>query len=421
MPRSRGVRIAWVGVIVLSTAFVTMAAVFTPWDPLPGADIHSAPVDQFFTEAQIARSNDFFDLVKWASWGNLVLGLATALALGFTSLGRKLIDAVRRRARRWWLQVIVLTLVILLIARLVTLPGAIWIQHVSQDYGLSTQTWFEWIVDIAKSWAIYAAITTIAFLALIGLARRFTRTWFVPASIGAAVLVMGLSFAYPVVIEPAFNKFTPMADGPLRTDILRLAEASDVQVSDVLVADASRRTTALNAYVSGFGASKRIVVYDNLLDSASDSEVEVVVAHELGHASTDDVLVGTFEGAIAAALAVIALFLVLRPPLLRKPTGAGSMGDPAIVPVLLALVAIVGFLASPVQNGLSRQMEARADAHALDLTRDPDTFITIQQRLSTTNLSHLEPNPILNFWFNSHPPTLDRIGMALAWEQLHRD
>ena len=419
MPRSRGVRVAWIAVLVLSLAFVAMVIVFTPWDPLPGADIERAPIDEFFTDAQVSRSNDFFDLVKWASWANLLLGLGTAVVLGFTPMGRRLVDAVRRRVRRWWLQVIVLSLVVLLIARLVTLPGSIWIQHVSQDYGLSTQTWSAWLIDVAKSWSIYAAIVTIALLALIGLARRFTRTWFVPASIGAAVLVVALSFAYPVVIEPAFNEFTPLSDGPLRTDILDLAERSNVEVSDVLVADASRRTTALNAYVSGFGASKRIVIYDNLLESASDREVELVVAHELGHASTDDVLVGTFEGAIAAALAVVALFLVLRPELLRKPTGAGSVGDPAIVPVLLGLVVIVGFLASPIQNGLSRQVEARADAHSLDLTDDPETFIAIQQRLATTNLSHLEPNPILSFWFNSHPPTLDRIGMALAWEQLH--
>jgi STE24 endopeptidase len=421
MPRSRGVRVAWVGVVVLLTAFVTMVVVFTPWDPLPGAEIHRAPVHEFFTDSEIARSNDFFDLVKWASWANVILGLVTAVLLGFTSLGRRLVDAVRSRVRRWWLQVVVLTLLVLLIARLVTLPGAMWIEHVSRDYGLSTQTWGEWFVDVGKSFAISSAITVVTLLLLIGLARRFTRTWFVPASIGAALLVIGLSFAYPVLVEPAFNKFTPLPDGPLRTDLLSLAAESNVVVSDVLVADASRRTTALNAYVSGFGASKRIVIYDNLLDTASDREVELIVAHELGHASTDDVLVGTFEGAVAAALGVVALFLVLRPPLLRRPTGAGSMGDPAIVPVVLGLVAIVGFLASPLHNELSRHIEARADVHSLDLTEDPDTFIAIQKKLATTNLSHLEPNPILSFWFSSHPPTLDRIGMAQAWERLHGD
>jgi len=230
-----------------------------------------------------------------------------------------------------------------------------------------------------------------------------------------------MSFAYPILVEPVFHTFTRLPDGPLRAELIELADESDVEVSDVLVADASRRTTALNAYVSGFGASKRIVIYDTLLTSASDAEISSIVAHELGHASHDDVLVGTLEGAVAAAFAMPALFLGLRPRLLRRATGAGSVGDPAVVPVVLGLAALVGFLAMPVQNTVSRHVEARADAHALDLTEDPATFIEIQQRLAVTNLSHLEPNPVLSFWFRSHPETLDRIGMAQAWERLHAD
>jgi STE24 endopeptidase len=256
-------------------------------------------------------------------------------------------------------------------------------------------------------------------LALVGLARRFTRTWFVPAAAGAVILVFAGSFVYPVVIEPLFNKFTPLPDGPLRTQLLELAKDSDVKVDDVLVADASRRTTTLNAYVSGFGATKRIVLYDTLLKSASNREIELIVAHELGHASADDVLIGTIEGSVGAALAILAMFLALRPEPLRRPARAGSVGDPAIVPVVLALIALVGFLALPLQDAVSRQIEARADAHSLNLTEDPDGFIKMQRRLAVANLDHLDPNPVLSFWFDNHPPTMDRIGMALAWEQLH--
>jgi STE24 endopeptidase len=227
-----------------------------------------------------------------------------------------------------------------------------------------------------------------------------------------------LSFAYPVVVEPLFNRFTPLADGPLRTEILALAKASHVHVSDVLVADASERTTALNAYVSGFGSTRRIVIYDTLLTSTSNREIELIVAHELGHASTNDVLVGTIEAAIGAALAVVVLFLVLRPPLLRRPVGAGSAGDPAVVPLLLGLAALTAFMVLPLQNTVSRQMEARADAHSLDVTHDPDGFIRLQQSLAVTNLAHLDPSPVLQFWFGSHPTTMRRIGMGEAWTRL---
>jgi STE24 endopeptidase len=237
--------------------------------------------------------------------------------------------------------------------------------------------------------------------------------------LGAALLVVGASFAYPLVFEPLFNRFTPMPDSPLRARLLTLAARDSVDVHQVLIADASRRTTALNAYVSGFGSTRRLVVYDTLLASASDDEVAVVVAHELGHAAHDDVLVGTLEGAVGAALGTTVLFLVLGSGRVRRATGARSAGDPAVVPVVLALAAIGTFAVLPVQNLVSRHIEARADATALDLTRDPTTFIAVQQQLALSNLSHLQPNPVLEFWFDSHPDTLARIEMALQWERLH--
>lgn len=417
--KSRGVVVATAMAAALGAALIVMIVVCTPWDPLPGATVTAPPPSQYFTPAQIARSDAYFDAARWPSWISLVISLAVAVLVAFSPLGRRLVATARGRFRRWWTQVLVLSAGVLVIERLVTLPTSAWSEQLRRDYGLSTQTWGSWALDLAKSWLVNYLLIAIALLALVGLARRFTRTWFVPAAVGAGGLVLLLSFAYPIVVEPVFNDFSRLPDGPLRSRILDLADQSDVQVSDVLVADASRRTSSLNAYVSGFGPTKRIVVYDTLLTSASDREIELIVAHELGHASTDDVLVGTIEGALAAALAVVVLYLALRPERLRRPVGAGSVGDPAVVPLVLGLVSLVAFLALPVQNTVSRHIEARADAHSLDLTRDPQGFIAMQRRIAVTNLSHLEPNPVLTVWFSSHPPTMDRIGMAVAWEDLH--
>jgi STE24 endopeptidase len=411
--------VAWVGFLACAVGFVVMVGLLTPWHPLPGAHISAAAESDYFSSAQIARSNAFFDAARWPSWLDLLVGLATAVTLGFTGLGRTLVSLVRRRVRRWWLQVVVLVAAVYVVEWLLRLPLAGWGEHLSLEYGLSTESWTAWLLDAVKSLAVAVVLTAVVLLLLVGLARRFTRTWFVPAAVGAAALVVAGSFAYPVVIEPLFGNFTPLPAGHLRTELLDLAHRDGVTVSDVLVADASTRTTELNAYVSGFGSTKRIVIYDTLLTSTPDRQIELIVAHELGHATKDDVLVGTLEGAVAAAMAVFALFIVLRPQRLRRRVGAGSMGDPAIVPVVLALFAVATFLASPVQNTVSRHIEARADAHSLDLTRDPVDFIKMQRRLAVTNLNHLEPNPILSFWFNNHPPPLDRIGMALAWERLH--
>jgi len=411
--------VAWAALATATVTFVGLVVVLTPWDRLPGARVTPAVVSDYFTPAQISRSNAFFAAARWPSWLSLILGLVVVIVVGLTPLGRRLVSLVRRRVRGWWQQVICLVVAVTALQQVVTLPTAAWSQHVALRYGLATQSWPSWVLDVVKSFAISVMLTSLALVLLVGLARRFTRTWFLPAAVGAGALVLAGSFAYPLVVEPVFNTFVPLQDGPLRTHLLALAAEDGVQVSDVLVADASRRTTALNAYVSGFGSTKRIVVYDTLLDSTPDSQIELIVAHELGHATSDDVLVGTLEGAVAAAMAVLALFIALRPDRLRRAVGAGSAGDPAVVPVVLALAAVVTLLGSPVQNAVSRQIEARADAHSLDLTGDSVDFIKLQRRLAVTNIAHLEPNPVLAFWFNSHPATLDRIGMALAWERLH--
>jgi STE24 endopeptidase len=189
-------------------------------------------------------------------------------------------------------------------------------------------------------------------------------------------------------------------------------------VRDVLVADASRRTTALNAYVSGFGSTRRIVVYDTVLATVPPDEIESIVAHELGHVATDDVLTGTLMGALGAAAGVAALgWLLTWRPLLRR-AGADGPGDPRVVPVLLFVVAAAGLLATPVQNLVSRQLEARADLHALDLGRDPAAFVAMQERLAQASLAQPEPPRVWHLLLGDHPTEAERVAMARDWARL---
>lgn len=406
---------------VLAVSLATLIAFATPWHPLPGAAIEPASLTTYFTPHQIARSEAFYDAVKWPSWLGLAVSVGVPVLLAFTSVGSGLAALVRRRTSRWALQVIAIGTAVILVQRALSLPFDMLAHRVSTSYGLSTQSWGAYAIDTAKSTAVTEVVTSLGLLAVVGLARRFPRTWFAPAAVTAGIVVVLGSFAYPVVFEPLFNRFTPLADGPLRSRLLTLAERDGVVVTEVLEADASRRTTALNAYVSGFGASKRIVLYDTLVNSASNDEIALVVAHELGHARRDDVLVGTLEGSMAAALGVVGGFLLLRRPGVRRATGAGSAGDPAAVPVLVALASLAAFAAAPVENSVSRAIEARADVNSLDLTGDVATFIAAQQRLDVSNLTHLQPNRVLFFWFGNHPAPLDRIGLALSWQRLHEE
>jgi STE24 endopeptidase len=346
----------------------------------------------------------------------MLVGLAGALALGLTPLGAKVVTlAGRPFGGHWVAQAVLGGLAVVLVVELLTLPFTAWRHAVVAKYGLSTQGWGGWAVDVAKSYAVGAVIGAVALAGFYAVVRVFPRWWWAWGAVGAAGLVVLLSFVLPVLVEPIFNRFTPMAAGPLRTELVALAERDGVPVRDVLVADASRRTRAVNAYVSGFGPTRRIVVYDTLLREAPTQEIVGVVAHELGHAKDNDVLAGTVLGALQAAAGVIAFFLLGAWAGLLRAAGVGSIGEPRAIGLLVAVAAVAGLLAGPAQALVSRRIEARADAHAMTLTGDPTSFEAMQRRLSTVNLADPDPPTWEYALTASHPSTVERMAAARAY------
>jgi STE24 endopeptidase len=415
----------------LGLALAVTLALTTPWDPLPGRALPADPARDF-TAAELARERAFGADVRPPGYLGLAASLLAVLILGLTPLGARLLGYVVRPARRRLPGVAAAAAAITLVSHLAALPFGAWTEVVLRRYGLSTQSWPEWALDRLKSFGVSAVLWAVALVLLHLLVRRFPRYWWAPAAATGFTLVVAVSFVYPVLVEPLFNSFTPMRAGPLRTELLQMARADRVPVRNVLVADASRRTTALNAYVSGFGSTRRIVVYDTLLSyrpantepAARDEEIKLIVAHELGHAKRGDVLYGTLVGGLGVAAGVCGLYLLVTPlpsgrsRLLRR-AGIASVADPRSVALLLALVTVGGQLAGPVQNLVSRRIEARADLHSLELTRDPATFIRMQQALSVRNLSDLRPHPIEYVLWATHPTGPERIAMARTWARWH--
>jgi STE24 endopeptidase len=258
-------------------------------------------------------------------------------------------------------------------------------------------------------------VSGLAALAWVGVSRALPDLWWVVLSVGAAAVVVLMSFVVPVVVEPLFLRFSPLPDGPLRDRLLALAGEAGVPVRDVLVADASRRTTALNAYVSGLGPTRRVVVHDTLVDRGRDDEVAAVVAHELGHVVARDVPTGTALGALGAAAAVLAAAVVLLAPGGPALLGVEGAADPAVIVVLSALGAWVGLLTAPLQNGVSRRVERRADTFSLEVARDPATVAAMHRSLAVTNLATLRPVRLLQLWFGTHPTSPERIAAARTW------
>jgi STE24 endopeptidase len=407
---------AAVTLVVLLAAAVVVAALRVPWSSPPAPRSDQLAALQTLPSEAVARGRAFHSALRPGSYGAMAVGLVLALVLGLTPAGAWLVEQVGRPFGGHWLARALLGgLAVVFVGELITLPFAAWRQSVLRRYGLSTQDWSGWAVDVLKAYAVGAVVGAIALVGFFTVTHFAPRWWWAWGAAGAAALTVLFTFVFPVLVEPVFNKFTPMEQGELRTSLMALAERDGVPVRDVLVADASRRTRAVNAYVSGLGPTRRIVVYDTLLREAPPAEVESVVAHELGHAKDGDVVTGTVLGALGAAGGVCALYLLGSSTWLLRRAGVDSIAEPRAVALLLAVAAIAGVLAGPAQAALSRRIEARADNHALALTDDPVHFEEMEARLALINLSDPDPNPVEHWLFASHPSTVERMAAARAY------
>ena len=394
-------------VLVAGIGFVIVALVWVPWQPVPGGAPEAVPASSVFTTAQIERGEAYAAWSRLWSLMSLAIGLALASALGFGRWGSRLME---RLPRRWWARVVLGVVLISVVMRVSTLPCSVMLQRHRLANQLSTQTWAGYARDLLIGEAIAMLATSVALLVLIGVARRWSRAWpAIAAGLVATLVVLG-SFVYPVIVEPLFNDFVPLEEGELRSEILRLADDEGVPIDDVLVADASRRTTTLNAYVSGFGATRRVVVYDTLVESLSQDQALSVVAHEIAHNQNNDVLMGTALGALGSAAGVGLLGLVFT----RKRPNA-SMADPRVVPLVLALTLWATLATSPLQNGFSRRIETRADVGALTATGEKAPFIEMQRTLALRALSDPTPPVLLHWWWGSHPTALQRVALARSF------
>ncbi len=340
-------------VVVGSLLLVAVTVRWVPAQPVP--TVTAADLDRDFTRAEQARDRAFRRRVR--PWGLAATALDVLVPTVLAVTGA--VAAVTGAAPGPWpVGVVAGTTLVLVVTRLATLPSAVVVRRASLAEGLAAGSWARWARDVAVASLLGWVLAAGAMVGWVAAVRLWPDAWWVPVAAVAAVLVVVLSFLVPVVVEPLFNRFTPMPDGPLRTRLLDLASRDGVRVHDVLVADASRRTTALNAYVSGLGSTRRVVVHDTLVDRDRDDEVYAVVAHELGHVVAHDVRAGTVLGAAGAALGVAAAAVLLSWQPLLDVAHVASPADPAVVGLLLAAGAWAGLLGAPLQSAVSRRDRA---------------------------------------------------------------
>jgi len=341
---------------------------------------------------------------------SLAIDLALLALLSFGPLGNALYDVT---GGPWWARTLVYALLVLAVMALAGLPFAFWRGFVHEHtWGFSTQSFAGWLADRGKSLAVSLVLAGGALVAFVAVAHVWTSWWPAVIAAAAAALVLLVTFVAPLVLEPLFNRFEPLADGELVASLKSLALRAGVPIRQVLVADASRRTRKVNAYVSGLGRTRRVVVYDTLLGDADPRELHLVVAHELGHRRANHVAKGTILGMVEAVVFVLAAWGLLSWSALLSAIGAAGAGDPRVIPFLLLLGSVLGLATSPLDSALLRGWERQADAFSLDLTADPEAFVSTHRRLALANLADLYPPRLAYvFWF-SHPTPPERIASA---------
>jgi STE24 endopeptidase len=356
-----------------------------------------------FTADQVDQARRYHRPLYLALAVDTVLGAGVLAALAWSPAGEWLYRPLR--GVPWWGAALGFTALVVLCSSVVRLPLSFWRGFVRERrWGFSTQRARGWAADRVKGAAIGVVLTATVELGLVALARWLPGWWPAAAAGAVGAWILVLSFVAPVVLEPVFNRFRPLADAELAAELRALAERAGVPVRDVLVADASRRTRKVNAYVSGLGRTRRVVLFDTLLERASPAEVRLVVAHELGHRRAGHVLKGTLLAMAGAAAAVLIVWAAL---------GSGA-AEPRNAPIVLLLGLALELAALAPGSALSRRWERAADRASLELTHDLAAFETAHRELALANLSDLDPPRPLYLLLFSHPTAPERIASARA-------
>src|SRR5919108_2837899 len=394
-----------VGFIVLGVVWVVSG--FLLWrTKVPRLDLPALDPRAYFSPAGLERIADYRRGTRILLGASLAVEVAVLTLFVWKSgaVADALGGVVRGRIRTGVAVGLALTLALWLATAPLGAVSHWW----RRRYGLSEQGYAGWLRDSGVSLGIRVVLVAAVVAAVLFLAGRLGASWWLagaPALVAAAIVLV---LAQPLVIQPLFNRFEPIRDRALAAEIEALAARLGVHVDTVQVADASRRTTAGNAYVAGIGPTRRVVLYDTLLDGRFDrAEILSVSAHELAHVGRLHLWKGL---AWFALLAVPGVFLVAWVTERR-----GGLVEPRLVPLGLALAFAFFLLTLPFQNAVSRRYEAEADWLALEATQDPDSAVSLDRRLGLTNLADPDPPSWYTFWLGTHPAPIDRIAMAVAF------
>jgi STE24 endopeptidase len=309
------------------------------------------------------------------------------------------------------------TLGLIVLLHLIELPFAFYQGYVLEHrFGLSRQSLLDWFGDQVKAGGIAIVFAILGATVVYGALRWSPGWWWLISAAVFALATVVLAQLAPVLLLPLFFRFKPLDRPALVNRLLALAAKANTRIRGVFEWTLSAHTRKANAALAGLGGTRRILLSDTLLADYSDDEIEVVLAHELSHHVHHDIWRAI---AVQTALLVVSFFvahLVLQR--LAGPLALRGHDDPAGLPLLLLAGGVCSFLFMPIANALSRAHERRADRYALEMTRQPEAFISAMKRLGQQNLAEEHPSRLVQWLFYSHPPIRERIDFARRWSRV---
>lgn len=374
------------------------------------------------TPAQRANSDAYFEGGYWLTGWDLLVALGVAWLLLGTRLSARMRNLAERLTRWRWLQTAIYAIQYIVLTTVLTLPWALYEGYFREhQYGLSNLGLGGWLGEQAKGLAVGLIFGTLALVLIYAVIRRATRTWWLWGAGVAIVFVMFMATIAPVYISPLFNTYQSLPESPLKEQVLSMARANGIPASDVYWFDASRQSKRISANVSGMFGTTRISLNDNLLKRSSPEEIKAVLGHEMGHY----VLNHIYKGIVFFGVIIVIGFAFVRWGFGWAQRRWGErwqlrdVGDVAGLPLIAALFAIFMFFMTPVNNTITRSMEAEADAFGLNAARQPDGFAHVAVQLSEYRKMH--PGPVEEFLFFDHPSGWQRIHRAMVWKAEHLD
>jgi STE24 endopeptidase len=376
---------------------------------------------------KLAKAIHLYHARTLAHFGDTAWTILALWLLVRWGVGTRIRDWAARCSGRAWVQGFLVAPAWLVILSLLGLPVSVAMQRLYREYGISVEGWGMWLGDFAKGTALTVVFGTLALAALYALMRRSPRWWWVWFWLLAVPVEVVAVWAEPVFIDPLFNHFSPLvqADPALASQLERVAERGGLKIppSRMFVMDASERYTAPDAYVTGFGASKRIVVWDTTIKNAPQDEILAVYGHEQGHYVLEHIQIGIMFSAVLMLAGFWIAYLLMRWLVRRYGAawGIAAVEDWASLGLLLLVMTVLGFLAEPVGNAFSRWEEHAADVYGQEVIHGlvPDaqaTAVRSFQHLGEMWLDVPDPNPFVVFWTYSHPPTAEREAFAAGYD-----